>query len=246
MTPKPPVVAVQSVSFSYNSRKILNNVSFHVSPGDVVGLIGPNGGGKTTLVKLILKLIPLTSGTISLFGEDLATFSDWKRISYIPQKATAFDQQFPATVFEIASLGRAAKGIGKPLTQIDFEKIMHALRLLGMEEYAHTKIGNLSGGQQQRVFIAKALAAEPDLLIMDEPTTGIDIGTEEKFYQLLTSINKKTNLTMIIISHDIHTLSRHVTKIECLNRTLRNCPISTFTNKRKLHKLEESLFSHEH
>lgn len=245
--PCTPIIEVKNVSFGYTGREVLSHVSFSVNQGEMVGLIGPNGGGKTTLIKLLLRLLPLTKGHITLFGKDIASFHNWNNISYIPQKATFFDQQFPATVLEIAMLGRVPKaGLCTPLTRNDREKTIEALQLMGMQAFANEKIGNLSGGQQQRVLIAKAIAGKPDILIMDEPTTGVDANAEKRFYELLRTINKTTGLTLLIISHDIYTLSKYVENIECLNRTLRSCPAQLFKTKRDIEHLEETLFSHVH
>ncbi|MBU0586423.1 metal ABC transporter ATP-binding protein [Candidatus Micrarchaeota archaeon] len=228
------IVDFKNVNFSFGSGLAVENVSFSISKGEFVGMIGPNGSGKSTIVKLMLHLLNPDSGKIMLFGTDIQQFADWKKIGYVPQKATFFDQNFPATVFEVVSMGRFANaGLGKPLSQNDKEHVIDALRQVGMLEYAKRRIGDLSGGQQQRVFIARALATKPELLILDEPTVGVDSRIQHSFYQLLKKLNK-AGITLILVSHDVGVVSRNVSKLLCVNRKVNVHDISNGISKADL------------
>ena len=216
-----PIIEFQNVTFSFGSRIALQHVSATIHKGDYVGLIGPNGAGKTTLIKVLLGLLKPSSGTVRLFGQDIKTFKEWHKIGYVPQKATSFDATFPATVKEVVAMGRfSLAGIGHPLDANDRERIDHTLRLTGLEKLADRRIGELSGGQQQKVFIARALASEPELLILDEPTTGVDAKSQHDFYHFLHGLNTLHNLTLILISHDTDVVNTHVSKLLCINSTL--------------------------
>lgn len=211
-------IEFNKVSFRYGKQLILSNVNFAINYNDFFGIIGPNGGGKTTLIKLLLGFIKSDSGEIKLFGEEINSNKNLQRIGYVSQKATSFDYDFPATVFEIASMGRFAKiGILKKLSTEDYSIVEKALTDVNLMKLRNKRIGDLSGGQQQRVFIARALAAEPEILILDEPLTGVDTESQHKFYDLLKYLNKEKGLTIILVSHDIGMITKLVTKIACIN-----------------------------
>lgn len=215
---KEKILEFRDISFSYFKQPAIKAATFSIERGDFVGMIGPNGAGKTTLVKLMLGLETPDEGAIKLFGKDIGKFHEWQRIGYVPQKATNFDQNFPATVFEVASMGRIPKaGLLKQLSARDAEATEHALSVAGISSLRDRRIGDLSGGQQQRVFIARALAAEPELLILDEPTVGVDQKAQHEFYQLLGQLNKKLGVTLILISHDIGIVAKNAGKIACVN-----------------------------
>lgn len=212
------IVEFKGVSYSYGHGRVLDNAEFSVNRGDFMGMIGPNGAGKTTLVKLVLGLLKPDSGSISLFSEDSSRFKDWKRIGYVPQKATAFDPNFPATVFEVAGMGRFARaGLMRRLSSEDYAAVGKALSVTGMLSMRDRRIGDLSGGQQQRVFIARALAGEPELLILDEPTVGVDAEAQHSFYALLKKLNRELGLTLVLVSHDVGVISRNVNRLACVN-----------------------------
>lgn len=215
-----PIITVDNLSFSYNGNHVLDNIKLEVMSGDYLGLIGPNGSGKTTLLRLILGLLPPKSGKVSLFGKPLHQIKDWIRLGYIPQKATQFENKFPITVWETVSLGRIAKkGLLGKFNKEDKKAIDDALSKVNLLPYKNKLIDELSGGQQQRVFIAKALASDPELLILDEPTVGIDSQSQEDFYELLTQLNKEGK-TIVIVSHDISVIANEVTSLACLNKTM--------------------------
>lgn len=216
-----PYIELNNVSFSYDHTSVLENLSFTVRKGEYLGIIGPNGGGKTTLIKIILGLLQPTSGTISLFGKDRHDFKEKYRIGYVPQRITQAEKGFPATVFEVVRTGRIARlGFFERFTKDDTDAVERAMEISGIARYRDTLIGNLSGGERQRVFIARALASQPDVLILDEPTVGVDIGAQKTFYDFLSSLNKDHNITIIFISHDVDAVSQETKTVLCLNHNL--------------------------
>ena len=215
------IIEVKGVSFSYGNDPVLEDITFDVHEGDYLGLIGPNGSGKTTLLKVILGLLPTSKGAIRLFGQDIKDFKDWPMIGYVPQKATNFDVNFPATVYEAVLMGRyARRGLLRAVTPEDERLARAALEQVGMLGFQHRLIGDLSGGQQQRVFIARALAGEPKVVFLDEPTTGIDEKARNEFYALLRKLNGEMGLTLVLVSHDIELVTQEVMHVACIDRTL--------------------------
>lgn len=216
-----PYIELENVSFSYDHAPILENLSFVVRKGEYLGLIGPNGGGKTTLLKIILGLLHPTEGTVKLFGKERHDFKERYRIGYVPQRVTQADRDFPATVFEVVQSGRIPRlGLFHGFTKEDTVAVERAMEISGIGKYRDTLVGNLSGGERQRVFIARALASEPDVLILDEPTVGVDIGAQETFYAFLKSLNTEHHLTIIFVSHDVDVISRETKTVLCLNHNL--------------------------
>lgn len=217
----PPLAAVEHVCVTYGDERILDEVSLHIHRGDFLGIIGPNGSGKTTLLRVLLGLLEPDCGHVRLFGADVRAFRDWHRIGYVPQKAVAFESRFPASVFEVVMSGRCGRaGLGRPFGAPDRDASMAALETVGMAAYRDRLIGRLSAGQQQRVFIARALASAPDLLLLDEPTVGVDVDAQEQFYSLLRRLNRDLGTTLVLVSHDIAVIAQEVTQLACLNRTL--------------------------
>jgi len=212
---KTEIVEVNDVSCGYNDILVLENVSLKIYAGDYLGIVGPNGGGKTTLLKTILGLIKPVKGTVRLFGQDISIFSSWHKIGYVPQKVTNFDQSFPLTVEEIVKLAKIS-----PVPENGAKTVDEYLEMVGMESYKKNLIGSLSGGQQQRVFIAKALASRPQIMFLDEPTVGIDQRTQEQFYEILKHLNKNIKITIVMISHDIDVIASEANRIACVNKYL--------------------------
>lgn len=214
-------VEIKDLSFSYGNEKILENISIDIHRGHYLGIVGPNGAGKTTLLKVILGLERPDSGYVKILGQDIKSFKDWWRIGYVPQKATNFDANFPITVGEVVLMGRYSKrGLFHRTTKADKKTAERALKQVEMWNYKDRLIGDLSGGQQQRVFIGRAMASEPEIIFLDEPTTGVDQVAEDEFYALLRKLNKELNLTLILISHDIETVTKETDHIACINRNL--------------------------
>jgi len=215
---KKKIVEVKNVSFSYGDNKVLENVSLYIEEGDFVGIIGPNGSAKSTLLKLMVGLLKPDSGNIYLFNKPVNEFKNYNKIGYISQNAREFNKMFPATVEEVVAANIYTKGIlPKRIKREEREKIDEVLKIVDMDKYKERKIGNLSGGQKQRVFIARALINNPRILFMDEPLVGVDIESQNKFYNLLNKINEEFNITLIMVSHDIGVISNKVNKLFCLS-----------------------------
>ncbi len=221
------IIEVKDVSFSYDGNdSVLDHVTLSIHRGDYIAFVGPNGSGKTTLLKIILHLLLPQSGTVTLFGSDLGSFKEWHRVGYVPQKPAHFDRHFPASVFEVVLMGRySSTKLFRRTTQADRESVQNALENVGMWEYRDRLIGDLSGGQQQRVFIARALVNSPEIIFLDEPTTGVDAKTQDDFYALLKKLNEELNITLVLVSHDIERITREAMHIACINRTL-TCHVS--------------------
>jgi zinc transport system ATP-binding protein len=206
---KKNIIEIEGLSFAYNGEEVLNNINLQIHKGDYLGIVGPNGGGKTTLLKCVLGLLKPKIGSVKLFNRDLSAFSDWYRIGYVPQKVS-FDENFPSTAREIVAMGMyGKKGIFKSLNSDDWSAVDRALLEVDMQKFANKRIGDLSGGQQQRVFIARALASQPDVIFLDEPTVGVDIDTRRQFFALLSALNKKMDLTLVLVTHDMDIILHH-------------------------------------
>ncbi|HEU4605583.1 MAG TPA: metal ABC transporter ATP-binding protein [Nitrososphaera sp.] len=207
------VVEISGLSYTYSGSLVLDSISFSISEGDLLGMIGPNGAGKTTLFSCMLGLLDGYAGTIKIFGQDIKKDSKaLKSIGYIPQRKT-IDQNFPATVEEIVSLGITSEGVSA-------EKIAAALDTVDLLAQKDRRVGELSGGQQQRVLIAKALVNDPKLLILDEPATGVDLETQNRFYALLKKLNQEKKITIIWASHDLDAVNRIASSVACINRSM--------------------------
>lgn len=215
------VVSIKNVSFSYQDRTVLEHIDLEVPEGSFLALLGPNGSGKSTLIKLLLGLLPLHSGSIELFGKNVRKFKDWHKIGYVSQKANSFNSGFPATVFEVVSMGLFGKiGMFKFMSKSDKKRVLKAIQTVGLEEYRNQNIGELSGGQQQRAFIARALVSDPSLLILDEPTVGVDASSVDDFYELLKQLNQEQGITLLLVTHDMGPVTNLVTHVACLNKRL--------------------------
>ncbi len=206
-----PIIKLENIGFSYGNERILENISLDIYPGEYVGIVGPNGSGKTTLIKVILGLLSPTEGKVSLFGQPESRFKDRAKISYVAQKGVLSESAVPISVEEVVALGLSD---GK-----SSQKIEQALRTVDMLPFRKQLVTELSGGQQQRIFIARALVSDPELIILDEPTTGVDTESQDKFYDLLTDLNKK-GITLLMISHDLDLVAKEVTKVACINKRL--------------------------
>lgn len=212
MSVKP--IELVDVSFSYNHQNILEDINFKVEEKDFVAVIGPNGGGKSTLLKIILGLIKPDEGVVKIFGGDPQKARNL--MGYLPQHSL-FDRDFPINVFDTVMMGRYSR-LFKNYSRHDEKIVLQALRDVQMEKYIDRQISRLSGGQMQRVLIARALAREPKLLLMDEPMASIDPEMQSSFYKLIS--NLKSKFAMVLVSHDVGAVSTHVDKIACLNQKL--------------------------
>lgn len=213
-----------------NGVRALDHISLEVARKDIVGLIGPNGAGKSTLLGVMLGLIKPNSGTIRLFGEPIS-LKNLRRVGYVPQNLQTTNA-FPATVQETVLLGCVPRlGVLHRLGRTDFGKAEHAMEHLAIISLRKRKLSQLSGGQLQRVLVAKALAADPEILILDEPTSGVDVQLKTEFYSLLSRLNREHEVTIILSSHDIGTVTRLANKVVCINRGLFYCGLtSEFTD----------------
>lgn len=205
------ILEVKNLYFRYKDDFVLEDVSFSLDREEFFGIIGPNGSGKSTLLKLIVGILKPTNGEIKVYTD---------KISYIPQRIASMYHFFPATVEEIVALGRLSDGIVRRFTEKDKELIDQALELVGLKEFKDRKVSELSGGQQQRVHIARAIVSNPELLILDEPTTGVDVANQEKFYKLLDYLNKNMHITIVIVSHDISSVASEVSTMAYLDKRL--------------------------
>ena len=177
---KNPVLEVSDLYVSRSKSVVIKDTSFTINRGDYVGIVGPNGGGKTTLLLAILNIIPRDQGKILLFGQEIESFSSWEKVAFVSQDAVNFDSHFPLTVKELVALGRVnRRNLGRNLKSEDWDSVDEVLEFMGITEIAEKRIGQLSGGQKQRVFVAKALVRNPEIILLDEPIVGVDAKTQE-------------------------------------------------------------------
>jgi zinc transport system ATP-binding protein len=217
------LIKIKNLSFRHQGREpILQNISFSVAPGDYVGIIGPNGSGKTTFLKLILGLLPLQSGKVELFGKPIENFHEWEKIGYVSQVGFEGETNFPATVEEVIAAGYLSKSffLTKKERKTLRSKIKAVADMVDIHHLLKRRIGELSGGEEQRAFIAQALISDPVLLVLDEPTAGIDAAAEESFYSLLERLNHTYGKTILLVSHDLEALAHHTKTALCINRRI--------------------------
>lgn len=218
---KQPVVTVSGLSYSIGDNQVLEDLSFTIAEGDYVGLLGPNGSGKTTLLKLLLGLLTPDAGEIVVCGAVPSDRAHRAQIGYVPQRASRTDWEFPATVREVVLSGRTPLLRGaRGFSAEDRAQAEHAMEIVDVAGLADRTIGELSGGQRQRVFIARALAAQPKLLILDEPTTGVDVTVQHAFYAFLKKLNTEYGITIILVSHDIDAITHESSSVLCINKTV--------------------------
>jgi zinc transport system ATP-binding protein len=210
------IIEIQNLNFSYNSQPVLRDVNLSVNHGDFAAMIGPNGGGKTTLLKLMLGLLNADSGSVRIFGRPPQAVSH--RIGYVPQDVH-INKNFPVSALEVVLMGRLKPGRGwSRHSQQDRLAALNALDQVEMKKFRDHRIGELSGGQKQRVFVARALVTDPDLLFLDEPTASIDTRGQNEFYSLLKELNQ--TITIIIVSHDLMVISGTIKSVICVNQRL--------------------------
>ena len=220
----PPIFDVSSLSLEINSQVILDSLSLKIFAGEYDAIIGPNGGGKTTLIRLLLGLEKPTNGVIKIFGKNIREFDEWYKIGYVPQRVSHVDAAFPATVLDVVKMGRTAKrGFFSRYLDVDAECVEDAMRKMDVLDIKDKMIGTLSGGQRQRVMIARALASKPEVLILDEPNTGVDVISQQRFYELLRRLNSDENLTIIFITHDVGVIADDIKRLFTVNRKLFTC-----------------------
>ncbi len=212
-----PIIEVHNATVSYDKKPAIWNVDFSIPEGKLVGIIGPNGAGKSTVVKAIMGLVPLSNGEVQVFGQALDKVRH--KVSYVPQRESV-DWDFPASVMDIALMGRYGKGgLTRRLSREDQKIAMECLRKVRMEEFANRQIAQLSGGQQQRVFLARSLAQQADLYLMDEPFAGIDAATENAILELLLTMRSEGK-TILVVHHDLQSAKEYFDWIVMLNTRL--------------------------
>ncbi len=212
-----PHIEISHLVAGYKNENVLKDINLSIHKDDFLGLIGPNGGGKTTLLKVILGLIEPKSGSVKIFGQ--SPQQGRQHIGYVPQFAV-FDNDFPISVRDVVRMGRLSpKRLFRPYTNEDESIVDERLEWVKMLDNKNRSLRELSGGQRQRVYIARALATNPDILLLDEPTVSVDYESRTSIYELLHNINQK-GVTILMVSHDLNVISSYVKTIGCLNRTL--------------------------
>lgn len=242
--PEKPIVQLRGVTFAYERRPVLKDIDLEIMPRDFLGIIGPNGGGKTTLLKIILGLLTPDSGRIEIKGQTAKHKGGI--IGYVPQFAY-FDRDFPISVLETVLTGMLSRvrRIG-PYGRKARQKAYQTLQLVNTENLANRQIGELSGGELQRVLVARALVHEPQVLLLDEPTANIDCQAEENFFDLLHRLNK--DITIAMVSHDIGFVTSHVNRVACLNHTLVCHPTTDISSEiiSNMYHTPVDLVAHQH
>ena len=223
-----PILELQNVDIVRSGEIIIQKANFTLNKGDYVGLVGPNGGGKTTLILALLNFLPRAKGTIKLFNTNIDKFQAWQKVAYISQTATNFDNKFPLTVRELVALGRIKKdNIARRYTNEDWQAVDDSINFMGLTKEAHKRIGQLSGGQKQRVFVAKALARNPEIIFLDEPIVGVDAATQEKFYKKLSNLNTRRKTTILLVTHDLTSVFCRMSKVLCVNKQVEIAEITS-------------------
>lgn len=221
---KVPIFDVKNLSFSVRGVDILKNISLEIFNGEYIAIIGPNGGGKTTLIRMLLGLEKPSSGEIKIFGKKLKKFKKWNKIGFVPQRASLVDTNFPATVQDIVTMGRVAnRTLFSRFSNEDKKHVHDAMVKMDILDLKDKMVGTLSGGQRQRVMIARALASSPEILILDEPNTGVDMVSQQRFYKLLSKLNKEDGITIVFITHDIGVIADDIARLFTINQQATIC-----------------------
>ena len=229
-----PALEIHDLTVAFDRKPVLWNIDLKIPEGKLVGIVGPNGAGKSTLIKAVMGILPLSSGYVKLFDQDIEEVRH--KISYVPQRESV-DWDFPASVLDVVLMGRYAKlGLFKRPRKADRDVAMDCLRKVGMEGFAHRQISQLSGGQQQRTFLARALAQQADIYFMDEPFSGVDAATEKTIINLLRNMTQSEK-TVMVVHHDLHSVSQYFDWVIMLNtRLVAFGPTMTTFTQKNLHE----------
>jgi zinc transport system ATP-binding protein len=245
-----PIIELEHVTVTFQDLLALDDVSLSVPRGSFLALIGPNGAGKTTLLQVILGLIRPAKGSVRIFGKNRAEFNgERRRIGYVPQLMSV-DLNFPISVGEVVLMGRFGRiGLFRRPSAVDRAAALEAMKRVGIADLAERPIRRLSGGQRQRVFLARALANEPELLLLDEPTTGVDAVSSESLYELLRTLHAG-GITMLVVSHDVGVVASYVEGVVCINRRVvahgRPAEVLGSDELAKMYGCEAMFFHHGH
>ncbi len=241
--PLEPVIQFDDVSFAYPNTPVLENVNLTIRRGDFACLVGPNGGGKTTLLRLILGLLRPDCGRVRLFGQPPE--QGRRRVGYMPQHAQ-LDPQFPVRVWDVVLMGRLGGRMFGPYSAADRARAAEALAEVGLADFRRRPLAALSGGQRQRVLIARALACDPELLLLDEPTASLDPLVQDDMTELLRRLNER--LTVVLVSHDVGFVIQHVKTVVCVNRGVAVHPAAPITGEsiRALYGQDVQFVHHDH
>ncbi len=245
------VVDIKNMYFGYDKRYLLEDVNLAIFEGDFLGIVGPNGSAKSTLIKIILGILKPQKGTVRLLNSPVESFSEWNKIGYISQRVRNFNPAFPATVEEIVGANLYSRIGFFRLPNKNYKvKITEALDVVKMSDYKNCLIGNLSGGQQQKVFIARTLVSNPEIIFMDEPLVGVDVQSQEQFYNLMEKLNRDLKITLVIVSHDIGVITNKANRVACVgNKKVCVHPSSDFNKEKHVKEVygeDLSILSHEH
>jgi zinc transport system ATP-binding protein len=237
------VISLKGVDFSYNGEPVLQNVNLEIHEREMIGIVGPNGGGKTTLLRLILGLLKPRRGQVLVFGQAPAKSSH--RLGYVPQHML-YDIRFPVSVLDVVLMGLTGKSGFGPFARATVRKAEEALASVNLSEFRSSSFAELSGGQRQRVLIARALASAPDMLLFDEPTANVDTTAGEKLYEILGQLNQR--MTILIVSHDIGFVNHHISSVVCVNQKVVVHPTSTLAGQNiiDLYGNNMALIRHDH
>lgn len=212
------IIKVENLGFDYGEGWVFHKLDLAIPKGDFVAVIGANGAGKSTLMKMLANVIPPTVGEIYYYGQPIEKFTEWQKIGYVAQNPVRMQRSFPISVEEVVSLGLLDGSIGLPFFSSEQKaRVKELLSQFQLESFRHRKIGELSGGQQQRVFLARAMVKRPEILLLDEPATGIDTGSKEALYAMLKRINSEQDVTIIMISHDLELAAEAAKSALCIN-----------------------------
>ena len=238
MSGQPPPIRVENLEVKRAGAVVIEKAAFTIEKGDFVGIVGPNGGGKTTLVQAMLGLLPRSKGEIWMYGVRLHEFRDWEKVGYISQDATNFDEKFPLTVRELVGIGLVSgKNTGRPLRAADWKRVDEELQFMGIDDVAAKRVGELSGGQRQRVVVARALVRKPDLLVLDEPERGMDATSLERFYGKLSELHRERGVTVMVVSHDLSTVFCRMSRVLCVNKVVYSSCVDGHTEEDVLKKV---------
>lgn len=212
-----PIIELKNVSFQYEKVPVFAHLDMTISKGDFTALIGANGAGKSTLLKIILGELKAESGEVEIAGVEVSRCKDWREIGYVPQNSIFSMQSFPATVEEIILANLCSQiGFMGFVKKRHKEKVADSLRKVGLEGFEKRMIGELSGGQQQRVMLARVLVNDPKVLILDEPTAGVDVKSAKSLYELLFELNEQKGITILIVTHDLTRIAGYIQHVYCL------------------------------